>query len=105
MRNQKLRWQVESANDEKIGRRGYKDIDVGPEHDSYRAFLPLPNFGLGYNESKIIEAFEVVRSVTTNTPSWPTFETGHHICQIVDACMESSDSERWVDIPLGEGTR
>lgn len=93
------------SNDEKIGRRGYKDIDVGPEHDSYRAFLPLPNFGLGYNESKIIEAFEVVRSVTTNTPSWPTFETGHHICQIVDACMESSDSERWVDIPLGEGTR
>jgi predicted dehydrogenase len=27
-------------------------------------------------------------------------ENGHHICQIVDACMESSRRKRWVDIPL-----
>ncbi|OQP86750.1 oxidoreductase [Rhizobium rhizosphaerae] len=81
------------------GRAGFRAIDVGPEHPSYRAFLPLPNFALGYNESKIIEAAEVIRSITTNTPMWPTFESGHHICQIVDACMESSRLRRWVDIP------
>lgn len=81
------------------GRRGFREIDVGPEHSSYAAFLPLPNFALGYNESKIIEAFEVIRSITTNTPAWPTFETGHHICQIVDAVMASSRSRVWVDIP------
>ena len=86
------------SNDDRVGRRGYREIDVGPEHDSYRAFLPLPNFGLGYNETKIIEAAEVIRSVASNQPMWPTFETGHHICQIVDACMESSRLKRWVDI-------
>ena len=86
------------SNDDKVGRRGYRAIDVGPEHETYKAFLPLPNFGLGYNESKIIEAAEVVRSITTNQPMWPTFETGHHICQIVDACMASSRLKRWVDI-------
>jgi hypothetical protein len=41
-----------------------------------------------------------VKSITTNTPMWPTFENGHHICQIVDACMESWRRKRWVDIPL-----
>ncbi|MBE0414787.1 Gfo/Idh/MocA family oxidoreductase [Yoonia sp.] len=86
------------SNDDKIGRRGYREIDVGPEHETYRAFLPLPNFALGYNESKIIEVAEVVRSIVSNKPMWPTFETGHHICQIVDACMASSAQQRWVDI-------
>lgn len=86
------------SNDDPTGRRGYRAIDVGPEHDTYRAFLPLPNFALGYNETKIIEAAEMVRSITSGQPMWPTFETGHHICQIVDACMESSRLKRWVDI-------
>ena len=87
------------SNDDKVGRRGYREIVVGPEHETYKAFLPLPNFALGYNESKIIEAAEVIQSIVANKPMWPTFETGHHICQIVDACMESSRLKRWVDIP------
>ncbi|MGO7845442.1 gfo/Idh/MocA family oxidoreductase, partial [Rhizobium johnstonii] len=37
-----------------------------------------------------------------NRPMWPTFDTGHHICHIVYACMESSRQKRWVDIPLAE---
>lgn len=87
------------TNDDGLGRRGFREIDVGPENPTYRAFLPLPNFGLGYNESKIIEAAEVIRSIASKTPMWPTFDSGHHICQIIDACMESSTTRNWVDIP------
>lgn len=86
------------SNDDKAGQRGFREIDVGPDHPNYGAFLPLPNFALGYNESKIIEAAEVVRSITQNEAMWPTFEAGHHICAIVDACMESSKSQRWVNL-------
>lgn len=86
------------TNADATGRKGFREIDVGPEHDTYRAFLPLPNFALGYNETKIIEAAEVIRSITTGGPMWPTFETGHHICQIVDACMDSARLGRWVSI-------
>ncbi|TCA02643.1 Gfo/Idh/MocA family protein [Rhizobium leguminosarum] len=89
------------SGDDRSGRRGFREIDVGPENPTFRAFLPLPNFDLGYNESKIIEVAEVIRSIVANRPMWPTFDTGHHICQIVDACMESSRQKRWVDIPLG----
>ena len=88
------------TNDDRAGRRGYREIDVGPENPTYRAFLPLPNFALGYNETKIIEAAEMIRSIVRNRPMWPTFDSGHHICQIVDACMESSRRRQWVDIPL-----
>lgn len=88
------------TNDDRVGRRGYRAIDVGPEHPTYRAFLPLPNFALGYNEMKIIEAAEVIGSITRGEPMWPTFDTGHHICQIVDACMESGRRRAWVDIDL-----
>jgi len=86
------------THDDGMGRRGFREIDVGPENETFRAFLPLPNFALGYNESKIIEAAEVIRSITTGQPMWPTFEAGHHICQIVDACMESSRLGAWVSI-------
>jgi hypothetical protein len=54
--------------------QAWQDAVIAPKVD-------LPNFALGYNESKIIE---------------PTFEAGHHICQIVDACMESSRLGAWV---------
>jgi predicted dehydrogenase len=87
------------TNADPVGRRGYREIDVGPENETYAAFSPLPNLSVGYNESKIIEAAEVVRSIVSGTPMWPTFETGHHICQIVDACMESSRQKSWVNIP------
>lgn len=86
-----------SATD-RTGRQGFRAIDVGPERANYAAFLPLPNFGLGYNETKYIEASEVIESVSTGKPAWPTFETGHHIAQIVDACFESSTRQAWVDI-------
>lgn len=88
------------TNEDRAGRRGFRAIDVGPEHPTYRAFLPLPNLALGYNETKIIEAAEVIRSITRNAPMWPTFDTGHHICQIVDACMESARRRSWVDLDL-----
>ena len=87
------------SNEDRTGRQGFRAIDVGPENETFKAFLPLPNFALGYNESKIIEVAEVIRSIVSGEPKWPTFETGHHISQIVDACMESSTSRQWVDIP------
>lgn len=88
------------SSDDRTGRAGFREIDVGPENATFRAFLPLPNFGLGYNETKIIEAAEVIRSIVKGEAMWPTFDTGHHICQIVDACMESSRLKCWVEIDL-----
>ncbi|MEI2774566.1 MAG: Gfo/Idh/MocA family oxidoreductase [Tetrasphaera sp.] len=86
------------TNADRPGRRGYRAIDVGPERANYGAFLPLANFTLGYNETKYIEAAEVIQSVTTGIPAWPTFENGLHITQLIEACFRSSEQARWVDL-------
>jgi predicted dehydrogenase len=79
-------------------RQGYRLIDVGPENANFASLLPVANFGLGYNEYKAIEVSEVVRSVATGKPAWPTFSDGSEIMQVVDACFESSTKRQWVHV-------
>jgi predicted dehydrogenase len=71
---------------------------VGPENRNFASLLPVANFALGYNEFKAIEVAEVVRSVATKTPAWPTFQDGHEIMKIVDACLESSARRRCAEV-------
>jgi predicted dehydrogenase len=79
-------------------RQGYRLIDVGPENKNFASLLPVANFGLGYNEYKAIEVSEVIRSVATGKPVWPTFGDGYEIMQIVDACFSSSATRRWTTV-------
>jgi len=79
-------------------RQGWREIDAGPDREDYAAFNPVANFGVGYNEFKAIEVSEVVRSVSTGTPAWPTFRDGERIMRIVDACLESAKDGRWVTL-------
>jgi predicted dehydrogenase len=81
-----------------VGAKGFREIDVGAEIESYRAFLPLPNFGLGYNETKLIEVSEVVRSVSHHEPAWPTFADGVRLVELVDATVLSGAERRWVRV-------
>lgn len=78
------------------GRQGFRALDVGPENRNYGAFLPVAGFALGYNEFKAIEVCEVVDSVASGKPMWPTFQDAHEIMKIVDACFTSSARRSWV---------
>lgn len=80
------------------GRQGYRAIDVGPERPEYAAFLPLANFGLGYNELKEFETREVVESVLSGKTVWPTFDDGQRMVAMVDACMASHAAGGWVKV-------
>ncbi len=84
--------------EDRTSRQGYRLIDVGPENKNFAALLPVANFGLGYNEFKAIEVAEVVRSVATRKPLWPTFKDGTDIMRVIDACLESSARRAWVDV-------
>lgn len=80
------------------GRGGYTSVDVGAERRNFAAFLPVANFGLGYNEFKAIEVCEVVKSVSTGESRWPTFEHGYEIMKMIDACFRSSKERSWVTV-------
>lgn len=77
------------------GEQGFRAIDVGPELKDYRTFLPLPNFGIGYNEIKALEASQVIQSIVSGQPAWPTFADAKRIVALVDACMASHESRQW----------
>ncbi len=77
------------------GKQGFRSIDVGPEQPGYARFLPLANFGIGFNEVKALEIAEVIESVVTRQPKWPTFADAKRISQLVDACMTSHESHQW----------
>jgi predicted dehydrogenase len=85
-------------SDDPPSRQGYRLIDVGPENKNFASLLPAANFGLGYNEFKAIEVAEVVRSVATGKPMWPTFRDGKEIMRVIDACLESSSRQMWIDV-------
>ncbi len=74
---------------------GYKVIDIGPEMHEYGAYLPLPNFSLGYNEVKMYEVREVIETVAGGPEIYPTFEDGKRIVSVTDACMDSHESNKW----------
>lgn len=78
--------------------QSWRDAVQDPEVDPIDICLLLPKLALGYNDSRIIEATEVIRSITTGQAMWPTFEARHHTCRIVDACRESSHLGAWVSI-------
>ena len=84
--------------DDPVGRQGYRAIDIGPENKNFGAFLPVANFGLGYNEFKAIEVADVIGSVASLKPAWPTFRDGYDIARLVDACIESSARREWVSV-------
>ncbi|WP_027531645.1 Gfo/Idh/MocA family protein [Bradyrhizobium sp. WSM3983] len=92
--DQIARLNVFSSSDAR-GRQGFRAIDVGPEWPDYARFLPLPNFGIGFNEVKSLEVGEVIRSVANGEPKWPTFADAKRIVALVDACLASHNSRRW----------
>lgn len=91
------RLRVSKAADDP-GRQGFTAIDVGAERRNFAAFLPVANFALGYNEFKAIEVCEVVNSVSTGKPQWPTFQHGYEIMKVVDACFRSTQEQNWISV-------
>ena len=79
-------------------RRGFRTVYTGPAHPYGEGLWPIPALGIGYGETKIIEAFDLITAIVNGTQVQPNFEDGYRISLIADAILQSSESERWVDI-------
>ena len=87
--------------DDPQGRRGYRTILSGPEHDDYVHFCPAPGHGLGINDLKIIEVRNLLKSIETGTDTHCNFRNGWRVQAIVDAIELSHANVEWIDV--GEG--
>jgi predicted dehydrogenase len=78
--------------------RGYKTIRIGPEHGVFSYFHKTAGAGLGYNDLKVIEAYEIMSAISEKRPASPDFGFAAKISQIVDAVLLSAEEERWVTL-------
>jgi predicted dehydrogenase len=83
---------------DRSGRRGFRTILTGPEHPDYQAFCPAPGHGLGYNDLKVIEVRNVIRSIASGGPGAPDFVEGWRVQRVMEAIEESNASRHWVEV-------
>lgn len=79
-------------------REGFKKILTGPHHPDYVNFCLGPGHGTGYQDQITIEARDFLRAIETGTSSWPTFEDGLYVNQVVEAAWASHASRSWVEL-------
>ncbi|MEL6922010.1 MAG: Gfo/Idh/MocA family oxidoreductase, partial [Pseudomonadota bacterium] len=70
--------------------RGFTKILTGPEHPDYLPFCQGPGHGTGYQDQIIIEAKDFLEAIASGKPTWPTFEDGMIVNQIVAAAHHSA---------------
>lgn len=71
---------------------------VGPDHGEYAAFQPGSANSMGYDDLKVIEAHNFLRSITEGTPHGATLEDAVHSATALDAMSRSVASGTWVNL-------
>lgn len=77
-------------------RRGFRTVYTGPAHPYGQALWPIPALGIGYTETKIVEAHDFIDSIISDSDVSPNFEDGYRVAVISDAILESAKSDTWV---------
>ena len=80
-------------------RRGFRTIYTGPNHPNGNALWPIPALGIGYGETKIIEAHDLFTAIAGGEPVRPDFGDGYQVALIDDAILRSAESGQWVQVP------
>ena len=77
------------------GRDGFKTLESGPAHGDYAKFCPAPGHQIGFNELKVIELVELLKSIHGKTECWPDFREAYEIQKILEAARRSSADSTW----------
>jgi predicted dehydrogenase len=78
--------------------RGFRKILTGPAHPDYLPFCQGPGHGTGYQDTIIIEAHDFLRAIHEKRNIWPTFAEGMEVNRVVNAALDSSAKNAWVQI-------
>lgn len=78
------------------GRRGFRRIEAGPDHDPYSLFCVAPGHQLGFNDLKAIEIARFLEAIagTRNEPFG--FKAGARVQALVESIQESSRHSSWM---------
>ena len=78
--------------------QGYQTILSAPAHKPYDRFIPAPGHGLGFNDLKVIECHELLRTISGEQGRVVDFTHGLQIERTVHAMARSHEEQRWIDL-------
>jgi predicted dehydrogenase len=70
----------------------------GPGHDGYAAFQPAAATSMGYDDLKVIEAYNFLRSVAEGTAHGATLDDAVRSATALDAMLRSAERGEWVSL-------
>ncbi|MFC8516119.1 Gfo/Idh/MocA family protein [Streptomyces sp. NPDC057257] len=73
-------------------------VFVGPGQGEYAAFQPGAANPMGYDDLKVIEAHNFLRSVAENSPHGATLADAVHSATALDAMVRSAEQGSWVSL-------
>ncbi|GAA2503293.1 Gfo/Idh/MocA family oxidoreductase [Actinocorallia cavernae] len=76
-------------------------VYVGPGDGEFAAFQPGAANAMGYDDLKVIEAHQFLRSIAEGTPYGATLVDAVRGAVVLDAMAESAASGNWVDLQAG----
>ncbi|SJM33968.1 Gfo/Idh/MocA family protein [Mesorhizobium delmotii] len=78
------------------GRRGFRRIEAGPDHDPYGLFCVAPGHQLGFNDLKAIEVARFVDAIAGKRDEFFGFRAGQRIQEVVEAIQGSARERKWL---------
>jgi predicted dehydrogenase len=100
-----VRWDAERYNEiqffdarEPRDRGGFRTILVNAAHAPFGNFCPAPGHGLGFNDFKVIEIYELMESIAGGKRVLTDMEDGAKVGRIMDAVLDSADKRAWVKV-------
>lgn len=94
--DQNALWLYQMGDDD--AQAGFKKILTGPSHPDYLPFCQGPGHGTGYQDQIIIEARDFLKAIETEQAVWPTFRDGLDVARVVAATIDSSATQKWLNI-------
>ena len=82
------------------GRRGFRRIEAGPDHEPYGRFCVAPGHQIGFNDLKAIEFAAFSDAIAGAGPEPFNFRAGWRIQHICEAIRTSTIEGKWVDIEM-----
>src|SRR3989440_3895321 len=87
--------QVKGRNDANPAEDGYTILLSGPAHPYHGHFNPAWGLNLGYDDLKVIEAYNFLHSIVTGQQGEPGFAGAEAVARVQQAIIHSWESERW----------
>lgn len=98
-----IKWNMERMNELQLQWRntehpaedGYTTLLSGPAHPYHRYFNPAWGANLGYDDLKVIEAYNFLGSIAASQQGEPGFAEALAVANVQQAIIRSWESERW----------